>query len=123
MIKLPKNLDAEILPCINTYNRFISKDAHEPELKVRFIDSSNQKVWGFLVVDDTRRGPGVGGIRIAQDISIDEMTRLARSMTLKNSAACLPFGGGKAGIIFNPTLLAMEPNSSWTRKKLSLFKK
>ena len=110
MIKLPKKLDAEILPCINTYNRFIFEDEHEPELQVRFIDSSNQKVWGFLVVDDTRRGPGMGGIRIAQNLSIEEISRLAHTMTLKNSVSCLPFGGAKSGLTIDPIFLAKEPN-------------
>ena len=30
-------------------------------------------------------------------------------MTLKNSAACLPFGGGKAGLVVNPALMAKDP--------------
>ena len=109
MINLPKRLDAEILSTTASSIRFNSKSDSRSEQKIRFVDPSNGSVWGFLVVDDTRRGPGVGGIRIAQDLSLEEMTRLAHTMTLKNSAACLPFGGGKAGLVVNPTLLVENP--------------
>ena len=109
MINLPKHLKAEILPTTDPSPRFNFKNDSKPEQKIRFVDSSNGCVWGFLVVDDTRRGPGVGGIRIAQDLSLEEMSRLAHTMTLKNSAACLPFGGGKAGLVINPSLLVKEP--------------
>jgi len=109
MIKLPKKLNAEILPTNVPSNRFKTEDDGIPELKVRFIDSFTGHIWGFLVVDDTRRGPSVGGIRLAQDLTLEEMSRLAYAMTLKNSAACLPFGGGKAGLVVNPVLMAKDP--------------
>ena len=109
MIKLPKKLNAEILPTNVPSNRFKNEDDGIPELKVRFIDSFTGHIWGFLVVDDTRRGTSVGGIRLAQDLTLEEMSRLAYAMTLKNSAACLPFGGGKAGLVVNPALMAKEP--------------
>ena len=102
-------MHAETLPEKDSSIRFKSTDDSNPEQKIRFIDSFTGHVWGFLVVDDTRRGPAIGGIHIAQDLSLDEMSRLAYSMTLKISAACLPFGGGKAGLIANPILLRREP--------------
>jgi len=51
-----------------------------------------------LVVDNVARGPAIGGLRIAPDVSPDECFRLARAMTLKNAAADLPHGGGKSVI-------------------------
>jgi glutamate dehydrogenase (NAD(P)+) len=39
---------------------------------------------------------------MAGNVTIDEVARLARSMTLKNAAAGLPHGGGKAGIVADP---------------------
>ncbi len=56
---------------------------------------------GFLVIDNTRLGPGKGGIRMTPDVSVEEVARLARVMTWKNALANLPFGGAKAGIIWN----------------------
>lgn len=61
---------------------------------------------GFVVVDDVSAGPSIGGIRMAPDVSLDEVARLARAMTLKNASAGLPHGGGKAGIVADP---GMEP--------------
>ncbi len=51
-----------------------------------------------LVVDNVARGPAIGGLRIAPDVSTEECFRLARAMTLKNAAADLPPGGGKSVI-------------------------
>jgi len=46
---------------------------------------------------------------MATDITLGEVHRLARAMTLKNSAANLPFGGGKAGIVCDPVKMAQNP--------------
>jgi glutamate dehydrogenase (NAD(P)+) len=56
---------------------------------------------GFTVIDNTALGPAKGGIRMTSSVDIKEVFRLARAMTLKNSLAGLPFGGGKSGIIYN----------------------
>lgn len=57
---------------------------------------------GIVVVDNVARGPAIGGVRMATDLSVDEIFRLARAMTLKNAMAELPHGGGKAGILADP---------------------
>ncbi|SVD13687.1 uncharacterized protein METZ01_LOCUS366541, partial [marine metagenome] len=80
MIKLPKKLNAEILPTNVPSNRFKTEDDGIPELKVRFIDSFTGHIWGYLVVDNTRRGTSVGGIRLAEDLTLEEMSRLAYAM-------------------------------------------
>ncbi|MDH4007700.1 MAG: Glu/Leu/Phe/Val dehydrogenase, partial [Desulfuromonadales bacterium] len=49
-----------------------------------------------LVVDNVAAGPSIGGIRMAPDVSTEECFRLARAMTMKNAAAGLAHGGGKA---------------------------
>jgi glutamate dehydrogenase (NAD(P)+) len=63
---------------------------------------------GFVVIDNTARGPGKGGIRMTPTVSIDEVSRLARAMTLKCAIADLPFGGAKSGIIADPKKLPKE---------------
>jgi glutamate dehydrogenase/leucine dehydrogenase len=55
-----------------------------------------------VVVDNVACGPAIGGVRMAPDVTAGEVTRLARAMTLKNAAAGLPHGGGKAGIRADP---------------------
>ncbi|HLC57392.1 MAG TPA: Glu/Leu/Phe/Val dehydrogenase [Candidatus Nanoarchaeia archaeon] len=60
---------------------------------------------GILVIDNTKRGPGKGGIRMTPGVSVDEVARLARAMTLKCALADLPFGGAKSGIIADSSKL------------------
>ena len=57
---------------------------------------------GTLVVDNVARGPSIGGLRMAPDVSTGECFRLARAMTLKNAAADLPHGGGKSVLYGDP---------------------
>ncbi len=54
---------------------------------------------GVLVIDNTARGPGKGGIRMTPTVDVEEVFRLARTMTWKCALADLPFGGAKSGII------------------------
>jgi glutamate dehydrogenase/leucine dehydrogenase len=70
--------------------------------KVVHVYEPESGLRGIVVVDNTACGPAIGGVRMADDVSLDEIFRLARAMTLKNAAAGLPHGGGKSGIIANP---------------------
>lgn len=56
----------------------------------------------MIVVDNVACGRAIGGVRMAGDVTTEEVLRLARAMTLKNAAAGLPHGGGKAGILADP---------------------
>ncbi len=67
---------------------------HEPKLGLR----------GVLVVDNVARGPAIGGLRMAPDVSIEECFRLARAMSLKNAAAGLSHGGGKSVVWGDPKM-------------------
>jgi len=64
-----------------------------------------------LVVDNVARGPALGGVRIAPDVSTEECFRLARAMTLKNAAADLPYGGGKIVVYGDPKCLGKRKAS------------
>lgn len=79
----------------------ITKDKFGPEYLVEAYDAKTG-MRGFLVIDNTRLGPGKGGIRMTPDITLEEVFALARTMTWKNALAELPFGGAKAGIVFDP---------------------
>jgi glutamate dehydrogenase/leucine dehydrogenase len=61
-----------------------------------------------VAIDNTACGPAVGGVRMAPDVSAEEAFRLARAMTLKNAAAGLPHGGGKAVIFGDPKMAPTE---------------
>lgn len=63
-------------------------------------EKSPLEIGGYVVVDSLAGGrPSMGGIRMLPDISPSDIHNLARGMTLKNAAANLPYGGGKAGIV------------------------
>lgn len=72
--------------------------------KVLYVYDPKTKLKGIVVVDNTARGPAIGGIRMAPDISTEEIFRLARAMTFKNAAADIRHGGGKSGIIADPKM-------------------
>ena len=61
-----------------------------------------------LVVDNVARGPALGGLRMAPDVTVEECARLARAMTLKNSAAGLAHGGGKSVLMGDPRMPAAD---------------
>ncbi len=63
---------------------------------------------GILCIDNLSLGPGKGGIRMTPTVSQEEVFRLARTMTWKNSLANLPFGGAKSGIIADPNEFDMK---------------
>jgi len=66
-------------------------------------EASALEIGGYLVVDNLAMGaPSMGGIRMLPEITPADIHNLARGMTLKNAAADLPFGGGKAGIVAAP---------------------
>ncbi|MCK2218990.1 hypothetical protein MF672_035115 [Actinomadura sp. ATCC 31491] len=57
-----------------------------------------------VVIDNVTLGPAIGGVRMTPTVSVAEVARLARAMTLKNAAAGLPHGGGKSGIYLAPSM-------------------
>ncbi len=63
---------------------------------------------GILVIDNTTLGPGKGGIRMMPTVTIQEVFRLARTMTWKCALAKIPFGGAKSGIIADPKQMSEE---------------
>jgi glutamate dehydrogenase/leucine dehydrogenase len=79
-------------------NDFKFVDEWGPEHIVKVYDPKTG-MRGILVIDNTARGPGKGGIRMTPNITEEEVFRLARTMTWKNALADIPFGGAKAGIL------------------------
>jgi glutamate dehydrogenase (NAD(P)+) len=73
-------------------------------LKVIHVHEPSIGLKGVLVVDNVAKGPSIGGVRMAPDVTTEECARLARAMTFKNAAAGLPHGGGKAVLIGDPKM-------------------
>jgi glutamate dehydrogenase/leucine dehydrogenase len=61
-----------------------------------------------VVIDNTACGPAIGGLRMAPDVTVTEVARLARAMTLKSAAAGVAHGGAKAGLMADPELPAPD---------------
>ena len=55
-------------------------------VKVVHVQEQGLGLEAVLVVDNVARGPSIGGLRMAPDVSTDECIRLARAMTMKNAA-------------------------------------
>ena len=92
----------------------------ERELKVAVpvrMDVGSVKVFeGFRVQHSTSRGPAKGGIRYHQNVDLDEVKALAAWMTFKCAVVNIPYGGGKGGIICDPTKLSESELRSLTRR-------
>jgi glutamate dehydrogenase (NAD(P)+) len=71
---------------------------------------------GYRVQYNISLGPAKGGIRYHPDVSLDEVTALAAWMTWKCAVAQIPFGGGKGGVICDPTRMSPREIESLTRR-------
>jgi glutamate dehydrogenase (NAD(P)+) len=57
---------------------------------------------GYAVIDRMVNGLAGGGTRMRPGVSLDEVERLARTMSYKNGAFNLPGGGAKGGLDIDP---------------------
>ncbi len=73
-------------------------------LKVIHVQEPSVGLKAVLVVDNVAKGPAIGGVRMAPDVTTEECVRLARAMTMKNAAAGLPHGGGKIVVQGDPKM-------------------
>jgi glutamate dehydrogenase/leucine dehydrogenase len=80
-----------------------------PDTIYRLYDPADDTTWGYVAVDNLVRGRGLGGVRMAPDVSADEVYGLAAAMTLKSAAAMLPLGGAKSGLRVDPRAFANQP--------------
>ena len=90
------------------------------ELTVNFpvtMDDGSVAVFtGHRVQHNVSRGPGKGGIRYHQDVSLDEVRALAMWMTWKCAVVNIPYGGAKGGVIVDPKKLSIREVEGLTRR-------
>ncbi len=79
----------------------------ECKLPVRMDDGSIHAFKGYRVHHNIARGPAKGGVRFHPDVSLDEVKALAFWMTFKCATIGIPMGGGKGGVIVDPTKLSL----------------
>ena len=74
---------------------------------------------GYRVQHNTSRGPGKGGLRYHQDVTLSEVMALAAWMSIKNAAVNVPFGGAKGGVRVDPRNLSRGELERMTRRYTS----
>jgi len=74
---------------------------------------------GYRVQHNTSRGPGKGGVRFHQNVTLSEVMALAAWMSIKNAAVNVPFGGAKGGIRVDPKQLSLGELERMTRRYTS----
>ncbi len=74
---------------------------------------------GYRVQHNTSRGPGKGGVRFHQDVTLSEVMALSAWMSIKNAAVGVPYGGAKGGVRLDPKLLNKKELERVTRRYTS----
>lgn len=87
---------------MRVFERIIG-DGHET---VCFCHDRTTGLRAVIAIHSTVLGPALGGVRFrqytAEDDAVEDVLRLSKAMSYKNSAAGLDLGGGKAVIIGEP---------------------
>ena len=73
----------------------------EPFLRLTWTDPVTARK-GYVVIDRLIDGIAGGGTRMRAGVTMEEVERLARTMSIKNGAVRLPGGGAKGGIDCDP---------------------
>lgn len=74
---------------------------------------------GYRVQHNLSRGPGKGGVRFHQDVTLSEVMALSAWMSVKNAAVNVPYGGAKGGIRVDPRKLSHGELERLTRRYTS----
>jgi glutamate dehydrogenase (NAD(P)+) len=74
---------------------------------------------GYRVQYNITLGPAKGGIRYHPGVNLDEVTALAAWMTWKCAVAHIPFGGGKGGVICDPSKMSKREIEALTRRYIA----
>jgi glutamate dehydrogenase (NAD(P)+) len=86
------------------------------EFPVKLDDGSIEVFTGYRVQHNLSRGPAKGGIRYHQDVSLDEVKALAMWMTWKCAVVGIPYGGGKGGVVVDPSQFSRREVEGLTRR-------
>ncbi len=82
-----------------------------------------KKFKAFRVQHNNKRGPYKGGIRFHPNVSLDEVKALSFWMTIKTAVVGIPMGGGKGGVIVDPTKLSKTELERLSRGYINAFYK
>lgn len=75
-------------------------------IPVRMDNGELKTFIGYRAQHNDAVGPAKGGVRFHQDVTMDEVKALSMWMTFKCGVTGTPYGGGKGGVIVDPTKLS-----------------
>ena len=89
------------------------------DVPIHMDDGSVAHFEGYRVQHNISRGPGKGGVRFHQDVTLSEVMALAGWMSVKNAAVNVPYGGAKGGVRVDPARLSRTELERVTRRYTS----
>ncbi len=110
-------LDKALWPWVETLRR--PKRSLIVDVPIRRDNGVVEHFEGYRVHHNTSRGPGKGGVRFHQDVTLSEVMALAGWMTIKNAVVNVPFGGAKGGVRVDPRQLSPAELEGLTRRYTS----
>ncbi|WP_312306485.1 Glu/Leu/Phe/Val dehydrogenase [Pulveribacter sp.] len=89
------------------------------DVPIEMDDGTIAHFEGYRVQHNTSRGPGKGGVRFHQDVTLSEVMALSAWMSIKNAAVNVPYGGAKGGVRVDPKKLSRGELERLTRRYTS----
>jgi len=89
------------------------------DVPIHMDDGTVAHFEGYRVQHNISRGPGKGGVRFHQDVTLSEVMALSAWMSVKNAAVNVPYGGAKGGIRVDPKKLSRGELERMTRRYTS----
>ncbi len=89
------------------------------DVPIHMDDGTVAHFEGYRVQHNVSRGPGKGGVRFHQDVTLSEVMALSAWMSVKNAAVNVPYGGAKGGIRVDPKKLSHGELERMTRRYTS----
>ncbi len=105
------NLDPNLYTILQHPKRVV-----EVSIPVKMDDGKVRVFQGFRCQYNDFRGPFKGGIRFHPEVTREEVIALAAWMTWKCALVDIPFGGGKGGVVCDPTALSDRELERLTRR-------
>lgn len=89
------------------------------DVPVELDDGTIAHYEGYRVQHNMARGPGKGGVRYHQSVTLSEVMALSAWMSVKTAAVNVPFGGAKGGIRIDPRNHSQRELERITRRYIS----
>lgn len=89
------------------------------DIPIQMDDGRIAHFEGYRVQHNTSRGPGKGGVRFHQNVTLSEVMALSAWMSVKNAVVNVPYGGAKGGVRVDPRTLSRAELERLTRRYTS----